>query len=221
MSFDLNRVLIADDDERPRQLLGHYLKSWGFHVLACHDGLEAVQLLEANHAPSLALIDWKMPGLESVEICRRIRGRSGRHPYTYIILVTGESNAAAGLEAGADDFVTKPYNVDELRARLTVGQRVVGLERRLAEHIDKLRDALDQVGQLPDGGMPICICPVCKQTRDSKQQWQTIETYLREHTGTHSVHETCPDCLENIQQQARDISLPRYSQEKFSEKSAG
>ena len=155
MSFDLNRVLIADDDERPRQLLAHYLTSWGFHVVDCRDGMEAVRILEADNGPALALIDWKMPGLEGVEICRRIRGRTGRHPYTYIILVTGESNAAAGLEAGADDFVTKPYNVDELRARLTVGQRVVGLERRLAEHIEMLRDALDQIGQLPEAGTPV------------------------------------------------------------------
>ena len=212
MSFDLNRVLIADDDERPRQLLAHYLKSWGFHVVACRDGEEAARILETDNGPALALIDWKMPGLEGVEICRRIRGRSGRHPYTYIILVTGESNAAAGLEAGADDFVTKPYNVDELRARLTVGQRVVGLERRLAEHIEMLRDALDQIGQLPEAGVSVCICPVCKRTRDDGQRWQPIETYLQEHVGTHSAHETCPDCQEKIQQQSRDADASRQPQ---------
>ncbi len=210
MSFDLNRILIADDDERPRQLLAHYLKSWGFHVVACQDGMEAVRLLESDNGPALALIDWKMPGLEGVEICRRIRGRTGRHPYTYIILVTGESDAAAGLEAGADDFVVKPYNVDELRARLTVGQRVVGLERRLAEHIEMLRDALEQIGQLPEAGMPVRICPVCKQTRGDKEDWQPIEMFLQEHAGTHSVHETCPDCLEKIQQQARDANPLRH-----------
>ncbi len=206
MSFDLNRVLIADDDERPRQLLGHYLKSWGFHVVACQDGMEAVRLLESDNGPALALIDWKMPGLEGVEICRRIRGRTGRHPYTYIILVTGESDAAAGLEAGADDFVTKPYNVDELRARLTVGQRVVGLERRLAEHIEMLRDALDQIGKLPEAGGAVCLCPVCKRTRGHEENWQSIEMYLQEHAGTHSVHETCPDCLEKTRQQTRDAN---------------
>ena len=206
MAFDINRILIADDDERPRQLLGHYLKSWGFVVTECRDGLEAARLLEADNAPALAVIDWMMPGLEGVEVCRRIRGRAGRHAYTYIILVTGNSDAAAGLEAGADDFVNKPYNVDELRARVAVGQRVVGLERRLAEHIDMLRDALDQVGTLPEGGSPLCICPVCKQMRDGRSDWQPIENYLREHTGTHSVHETCPDCQAKIQQQAREAN---------------
>ena len=210
MAFDINRVLVADDDERPRQLLTHYLRNWGFTVTECRDGLEAATKLEADNAPSLAIIDWVMPGLEGVDICRRIRGRTGRHPYTYIILVTGNSDAAAGLEAGADDFVSKPYNVDELRARLSVGQRVVGLERRLAEHIALLRDALEQVGQLPEAGVPVCICPVCKRTRDRHAHWQSIETYLQEHTGTHSVHETCPECQEKIQEIAREANPLRH-----------
>ena len=211
MSLDLKRVLVADDDERPRQLLAHYLKSWDFHVTDCRDGLEAVRLLEAEHAPALALIDWKMPGLEGVEICRRIRARRGSHRYTYIILVTGESDAAAGLEAGADDFVTKPYNVDELRARLTVGQRVVGLERRLAEHIEKLREALDQVAQLPSGGAVVCLCPSCKRVREGGEQWRPVETYLQEHTGSNPVHEICPECREQAEQEARDVNPLRRS----------
>lgn len=148
MAFDPNRVLIADDDERPRQLLAHYLKSWGFTVVACSNGLEAAAILEGENAPAIALIDWMMPGLEGVEICRRVRNHPGKRNYTYIILVTGQTEVAEGLEAGADDFVAKPYNVDELRARLSVGQRVIKLEHRLAEHIKLLRDALDQIGQI-------------------------------------------------------------------------
>lgn len=148
MPFDENRVLIADDDERPRQLLAHYLKSWGFSVVACQDGLEAAAILESDNAPAIALIDWMMPGLEGVEICRRVRNHPDKRHYTYIILVTGQTEVTEGLEAGADDFVAKPYNVDELRARLSVGQRVIKLERRLAEHINLLRDALDQISQM-------------------------------------------------------------------------
>ena len=148
MAFDENRVLIADDDERPRQLLAHYLQSWGFSVVACRDGLEAAAILESDNAPAIALIDWMMPGLEGVEICRRVRSHPAKRRYTYIILVTGQTEVAEGLEAGADDFVAKPYNVDELRARLSVGQRVIKLERRLAEHINMLRDALDQLSQV-------------------------------------------------------------------------
>ena len=206
MAFDINRILIADDDERPRQLLAHYLKNWGFTVTECRDGLEAATRLEADHAPSLAIIDWMMPGLEGVEVCRRIRRLTGQRPYTYIILVTGNSDAAAGLEAGADDFVNKPYNVDELRARLAVGQRVVGLERRLAEHIALLRDALDQVASLPETGALVCICPVCKQARDANQRWQSIEAYLEERNSAQPVLELCPDCQERTGQEAQDAN---------------
>lgn len=148
MSSELQRILIADDDERPRQLLAHYLKNWGYAVVSCADGLEAAAILEGDHPPSIALIDWMMPGLEGIEICRRVRKRPSHRPYIYVILVTGNTQVAAGLEAGADDFVAKPYDVDELRARLAVGQRVVALERRLAEHNEQLRAALDQLAQL-------------------------------------------------------------------------
>jgi DNA-binding response OmpR family regulator len=191
-NYNPHRVLIADDDDRPRELLGHYLKNWGFSVVACRDGLEAASILEADNAPSIALIDWLMPGLEGVEICRRVRSNPER-PYIYLILVTGNNEAARGLEAGADDFVTKPYDVDELRARLTVGQRVVGLERKLAEHIGHLRGALDQFAPNDEAG-PICLCPNCKRAHDRLTPWQPIETFLRERTGASPVHETCPTC---------------------------
>lgn len=148
MALDFNRILIADDDEHPRMLLAHYLKNWGYQVTACQDGLEAAAILEGDNAPSIALIDWMMPGLEGVEICRRVRSHPTRRPYIYLILLTGNDDVAAGLEAGADDYVKKPYALDELRARLNVGQRVVGLERRLEEHIAMLRDALSQMAEL-------------------------------------------------------------------------
>ena len=205
MSLDLQRILIADDDERPRQLLAHYLKNWGFNVVACSNGLEAATLLESDNPPSLALIDWSMPGLEGVEICRRVRNRSERRPYIYMILVTGNARAAEGLEAGADDFMAKPYDVDELRARLAVGQRVVALERRLAEHNEQLREALDQLGQLQDTA-PTCICPSCKRARDGKVDWQPIEIFLHEQRGLVTVSETCADCRDKEERAAREAN---------------
>lgn len=211
MAFDVNRILIADDDERPRQLLAHYLKNWGFTVTECRDGLEAAGLLESASAPSLAIIDWMMPGLEGVEICRRIRRLSGPRPYTYIILVTGNSDAAAGLQAGADDFVNKPYNVDELRARIAVGQRVLSLERRLAEHISLLRDALEQVGKLPGGGAAVCVCPRCKSTRDEKDRWYSIEDYLEQQLGTEPIPELCPDCEQSAREAAEQAHPLRHA----------
>lgn len=201
MSFDVSRILLADDDDKTRQILAHYLKKWDFTVTTCQDGMEAAALLETDNAPAIALIDWEMPGLEGVEICRRVRGRPGKHPYTYIILVTGRSDkseVASGLAAGADDYVTKPFDVDELHARLLVGQRVVSLERRLAEHIVRLREALDQMGQIQDAA-PVCVCPVCKQIRDSEAHWQPVETYLQEHAGTPVTPVVCPACCGKLQ----------------------
>ncbi len=193
-NFNPYRILVADDDDRPRELLGHFLKMWGYNVVACRDGLEAVTILEGDNAPSMALIDWMMPGLEGVEICRRVRGNPAPRPYIYLILVTGNNAVASGLEAGADDFVAKPYDVDELRARLAVGRRVVGLERKLAEHIGQLRGALDQFAPDVASGA-ICICPTCKRARDGLTVWQPIESFLRERTGVSPVSESCSSCL--------------------------
>jgi sigma-B regulation protein RsbU (phosphoserine phosphatase) len=192
-SFNPHRILVADDDDRQRELLGHYLKNWGFIVVACRDGLEAANILEGENAPSIALIDWIMPGLEGVEICRRVRAQPQPRAYIYLILVTGNAEAARGLEAGADDFVSKPYDVDELHARLIVGQRVVSLERRLAEHIGHLRGALDQLAP-GDAAGTICLCPTCQRARDGMTPWQPIESFLRERTGSSPVREKCPDC---------------------------
>jgi sigma-B regulation protein RsbU (phosphoserine phosphatase) len=218
MALALNRVLLADDDEKTRQILTHYLNKWDFVVTSCRDGHEAeAVLLGQDTAPALALIDWEMPGLDGVELCRRIRSRGANSngspaPYTYLILVTGRSDkgeVAAGLAAGADDYVTKPFDVDELHARLMVGQRVVALERRLAEHIVRLREALEQVGQLADAaeaknnsgfvssetlrGQVPCVCPECRRASDGDGQWQPIESFLRAH-GTSCEHQTCPEC---------------------------
>ena len=192
-SFNPHRILIADDDDRPRELLEHFLKNWGYTVVSCRNGVEAATILEAENAPSIALIDWMMPGLEGVDICRRVRANPERRPYIYLILVTGNNEVARGLEAGADDFVTKPYDIDEFRARSTVAQRVVGLERKLAEHIGQLRGALDQFASGGETGV-VCICPTCKRLRDTLTPWQPIESYLRERTGASPARETCPNC---------------------------
>ena len=214
MASDFQRILVADDDERPRQLLAHYLKNWGYTAVLCADGLEAAAILESDSPPSLALIDWNMPGLEGVDICRRVRQRPSSRPYIYVILVTGNTRAAEGLEAGADDFVAKPYDVEELRARLAVGKRVVALERRLAEHNEQLRAALDQIGQLQDIA-PMCVCPNCKRARDGKIDWQPIETFLPEYRGMATASETCPDCLARDEQAAREANPLRRKPEQL------
>jgi len=129
------RVLIAEDDPVSRSLLRRVLSKWGYEVLATSDGQEAWQELQRGDAPALAILDWMMPGLDGVEVCRRVRELDSPNP-PYIILLTargGKGDIVAGLDAGANDYVGKPYDSEELRARLEVGRRFVEANQKLLE----------------------------------------------------------------------------------------
>jgi two-component system cell cycle response regulator len=129
------RILIAEDDATSRLLLTRVLENWGYEVTVTKDGAEALQALEADVAPRLAILDWMMPGMDGVDVCRRVRARETLQP-PYIILLTAlgdKESVVTGLEAGADDYVGKPYDPAELRARLEVGCRLVELNDALLE----------------------------------------------------------------------------------------
>ncbi|HEY5387227.1 MAG TPA: diguanylate cyclase [Thermoleophilia bacterium] len=129
------RILIAEDDVTSRLLLKRVLENWGHEVTVTIDGAEAWQVLRADDAPRLAILDWMMPGMDGVDVCRRVRARATLQP-TYIILLTAlgdKDSVVTGLDAGADDYVGKPYDPDELRARLDVGCRLVKLNDELLE----------------------------------------------------------------------------------------
>ena len=188
-------ILLADDEEHSRRILSHYLKSWGYAVLEARDGLEAAAHLNSPDAPSLALVDWVMPGMDGIQLCQYVRQLHDR-PYIYLILLTAKADkgeVATGLEAGADDYVTKPCDLAELRARLNVGERMVKLERALAQQVVTLRETLDQVRQLKE---LIPICAWCKRVRDDEDYWHSIEEYIHVQTGTDFTHGICPHCLE-------------------------
>ena len=126
-------ILIADDDAISRHMLQFFLVKWGYEVTAAADGLEALRILESREAPSLAVLDWMMPGMEGPAVCKRAR-ENPNLPYMYILLLTARSQKAdilRGLESGADDYLTKPFNAQELRARLHVGQRILNLQENL------------------------------------------------------------------------------------------
>jgi two-component system, cell cycle response regulator len=128
-----NRILIADDDAISRHMLQFFLVKWGYEVTAAADGLEALRILESREAPSLAVLDWMMPGVEGPAVCKRVR-ENPELPYMYILLLTARNQKAdilRGLESGADDYLTKPFNAQELRARLHVGQRILNLQENL------------------------------------------------------------------------------------------
>ena len=194
MTPETNRILIAEDHYVSRHLLERNLTNWGFEVVTAEDGEAAVRVLEAPDAPPLAIVDWMMPRLDGLEVCRRIRERKDR-PYIYLVLLTAKSHKeeiATGLEAGADDYVIKPFDPDELRARLKVGQRVVELERQLAKRVRDLEDALADVKKLKRL-LPICM--YCKSVRDDQDYWHEIEEYIHTETGADFSHGICPACM--------------------------
>lgn len=132
------RILIADDDLTSRLVLAGVLKKWGHEVVATLDGGQAWETMQRPDAPALAILDWMMPGLSGVEVCRRVRGLPSDQP-PYLILLTAKGEKAdiiAGLEAGADDYLSKPFDPGELRARVDVGQRIIELQTRLLEARD-------------------------------------------------------------------------------------
>jgi DNA-binding response OmpR family regulator len=189
------QVLIADDEATSRRLIQVTLRGWGFEVLVAVDGDEALRILKEPNPPEIALLDWVMPGPDGLEVCRRIRAALPNAP-TYVILVTargGLENVVQGLEAGADDYITKPFDPRELRARLHAGVRIVQLQKALLERYRELEDALKRVKQL-QGLLP--ICSYCKKIRNDRNYWEQVDAYVASHSEAQFSHGVCPECYE-------------------------
>lgn len=190
-------VLIAEDDPASRRLLEGTLRRWGHEVLVTIDGDEAWRVLQRPEAPSVAILDWMMPGIQGVEICRRVQAQESPAP-PYLILLTANTqraNVVEGLEAGADDYMGKPFDHDELRARLIVATRVVQLRRKLADRVRELEAVISRVKQLH---RLLPICSYCKKIRDDKNYWQQVEQYVSSHSEVQFSHGVCPQCYEQI-----------------------
>jgi len=189
------RVLIADDEATTRHLIQATLGHWGFEVLVAEEGDGALSILEGSNPPEIALLDWVMPGVDGLEVCRRMRAAQLSAP-TYLILITargGLENVVQGLEAGADDYVTKPFDPRELRARLHAGARVVQLQKALLERNQALEEALKRV-KLLQGLLP--ICSYCKKIRNDRNYWEQVDAYVASHSEAQFSHGVCPDCFE-------------------------
>jgi len=187
------RVLIADDDLTSSTLLATILTAWGYETETAHDGEEAWSILQRSDAPQLVVLDWMMPGLDGPEICRRERAlhRTGQ---TYVIMLTSlesKEDLVTALEAGANDYVVKPFDQAELKARLQVGVRVLQLQTELEDRVRELETALDNIKVL-HGLLP--ICSYCKKIRDDHNYWQQVEAYVESHAEVQFSHSICPDC---------------------------
>ena len=194
------RAIIADDDRIGREMVSRALAKYRFTVASVGDGDEAWQHLKTAEGPTLAVLDWMMPGLNGPEICRRVRAE---RPLAnmYLVLLTaleGRKDIVAGLDAGADDYIVKPFDPDELRARVQVGVRVLTLQEKLSDRVTALEAALSRVKRL-QGLLP--ICSYCKRIRGDDQYWQSVDAYIAEHSDAEFSHGICPPCYEEAQKE--------------------
>ncbi len=134
-SSPIDTILIAEDDPISRRILQSWLQKWNYHVIALENGIDAWSALQRENSPPMAILDWMMPGLDGIEVCRRIRGRQ-QGSYKYVLLLSAKESkhdVVTGLEAGADDYLTKPFDVNELRARVRAGKRILELQGALVK----------------------------------------------------------------------------------------
>ncbi|MBI5439761.1 MAG: response regulator transcription factor [Deltaproteobacteria bacterium] len=203
------RILVADDDAICRCLLETTLQKWGHDVVSCSTGGEALRHLSGSEPPELAILDWMMPELDGPEVCREVRSTARANPL-YLVLLTTRSrrdDVVEGLNAGADDYMIKPFDLEELRARVLAGGRIVQLQAALSERVRELESALAQVKQL-QGLLP--ICSYCKRIRDDENYWEQVELYIGKHSHAQFSHGICPACFEkHVRPQLDEISRGR------------
>jgi sigma-B regulation protein RsbU (phosphoserine phosphatase) len=176
------RILIAEDDPLSRRLLASVLEKMGHEVVATENGHEAWSAFVVER-PRVVITDWMMPFMDGLELCQKVRSCE-QFQYVYIIMITalGEREFyLEGMGAGADDFITKPFNRDELGVRLTVAERLL----KLQEEVSQLK------GLLP-------ICAYCKKIRDEQQEWRSLEEFVSSKTETEFSHAYCPDCEREV-----------------------
>lgn len=191
------RILIAEDDRVTARLLTSLIASWGYETKVAEDGESALDMIAREDTPYVALLDWMLPGMDGPEVCRRVRALERSTP-GYLILVTSRSareDLVEGLDAGADEYLVKPIDPGELRARLNAGSRILDLQVRLADQVRELEDALANIRKLT-GLLPICA--YCKSIRDDSNYWHRVEEYVSEHADVTFSHGICPKCLPRI-----------------------
>ena len=190
-------VLVADDLDINRKLLRTLLAADGYEVIEASNGIDAFNILQTATGPMVGLIDWEMPEMEGIEVCRQARALQGTPPLYLILLTVRDSkrDIVAGLQGGANDYITKPFDKTELLARVSIGRQMVQLQQALTEHVAELKEALISVKQLA-GLLP--ICSYCKKIRDDQNYWQQVEAYVGKHSEAKFSHSICPQCYEDI-----------------------
>jgi DNA-binding response OmpR family regulator len=188
------RILIAEDDVTSRTFLAAVLKKSGHEVVEKTNGAEAWEALQKSDAPRLVILDWMMPGMDGLEVVRKVRTlTSDPPPYILMLTTKGEKDdIIAGLSAGADDYLSKPFHPGELRARVDVGRRMIDLQEQRIAQVRDLRQAIEQIKTL-QGILPICMH--CKKIRDDAGYWEQVEAYVSRHSDVLFSHGVCPECM--------------------------
>jgi DNA-binding response OmpR family regulator len=191
----MTRVLAVDDDAATRRALASIIRSSGCEPVVTPSGDEAYAVLTGGNAPSIALVDWLMPGVGGIDLVRRVRETPlALQPYIIVLTVKSASrDIVAGLDAGADDYMVKPANTAELQARVRVGLRTLELQQRLSQRVAALEAAASHVRQLQS---LLPICSYCRRIRDDGDYWKSLEEYLATHAEVKFTHGCCPECYE-------------------------
>lgn len=188
------KILIAEDEFTTRMMVQVCLESWGYRVESVIDGNAAWAAMQKEDGPQIAILDWEMPELDGVEVCRLAKERL-TDTAPYVILLTSrdsKTDIVKGFDAGADDYMTKPFNDNELRARVRVAERLVRAQLSLAETVAELKEALDQVEMLENG---IECCRTCRKVYSPFDgEWHGYDDILDNGADPRFIVSACPGC---------------------------
>jgi sigma-B regulation protein RsbU (phosphoserine phosphatase) len=189
------KILVADDDVITRRIVENVISKNGYDVVSCQNGTEAWEHLSSPRGPKLAILDWVMPGMQGIEICKKIREQKLKiNPY--LIILTASMNekkdVLESFRTGANDYIEKPFDSNELIARVKLGEKLIKLQIELSERIKALEEAYQHIRTL-QGILPICMH--CHNIRNDNESWERVEEYISRHTDAQFSHGLCPKCM--------------------------
>lgn len=210
------KVLIADDDSITRKTLEASLNKWGYDVETVENGNDAFEVLNKENHPAVAIIDWMMPGLSGLDLCKKVKGLTSDNPPHLIMLTSKDlqEDIIEGLSSGADAYIKKPFFNEELHARVKAAERIVELQTSLKDKVIKLEESLNHVKQL-QGVLPVCMH--CHKIRNDEESWDAMEKYIMEHSDATFSHGVCPVCIEEHYPEHKDAILKGDSNYKDSD----
>lgn len=187
------KLLIAEDEYTTRLTVQVVLEQWGYRVDSVEDGTSAWKILQKPDGPQIAILDWEMPGINGVDLCSKVKMLDRDTPI-YVILLTGrddQNDILMGFDAGADDYITKPFDENELRARVRVAERLVSIQEELVISNEELRSVLNHVELLQE---TLPVCTSCHSVQNGDEKWRSLEEYVQQQDDARFQYTICPHC---------------------------